>query len=130
MSEYADTDANISERRHDPLCYYRDDEWIAVQDCAECTMIAHVRADERDKPINAIPRAICNSESFMWLMVGSNHLESQLNALRPAWVEYRNVGGGWGTKLSNSSQFVRSERDDPTNDKSPNDSEMAAVDVK
>ena len=33
---------------HDPLCYYRDDEWLAVQDCAECTMIAKVRADERN----------------------------------------------------------------------------------
>ena len=34
---------------HDPLCYYREDEWLAVQDCAECTMIAHVRADERNE---------------------------------------------------------------------------------
>ena len=83
---------------HDPLCYYRDDEWIAVQDCAECTMIARVRADEREKPLNAIPRAICNSEHFLWLMAGSNHTEMQLNALRPAWAALRGAGGGWGAR--------------------------------
>ena len=83
---------------HDPLCYYREDEWLAVQDCAECTMITHVRADEREKPLNAIPRAICNSESFMWLMVGSNHSEIQLDALRPAWAAFRVAGGGWGAE--------------------------------
>jgi hypothetical protein len=83
---------------HDPLCYYRDDEWLAVQDCAECTMIAHVRTDEREKPLNAIPRAICNSEPFMWLMAGSNHPEMQRAALRPAMLAYLNAGGGWGAK--------------------------------
>jgi len=81
---------------HDPLCYYREDEWLAIQDCAECTMIAHVRADEREKPLNAIPRAICNSEPFLWLMVGSNHVEAQLNVLRLSWPALLAAGGGWG----------------------------------
>ena len=99
MTPYADTDENISERRHDPLCIYRDDEWLDARDCGECNIIFRVRVDEREKPINAIPRAICNSESFMWLMAGSNHSEMQLNALRPVWAEYCNVGGGWGRKV-------------------------------
>lgn len=81
---------------HDPLCCYLEDKWLDARDCGECNIIFRVRADERDKPINAIPRAICNSEPFMWLMAGSSHSEIQLNSLRPAWVEYRNVGGGWG----------------------------------
>lgn len=49
MSEYADTDANISERRHDPLCRYRDDEWLDAHDCGECNLITRVRADEWEK---------------------------------------------------------------------------------
>ena len=85
---------------HDPLCYYREDEWLAVQDCAECTMITQIRADERADPLNFISRAICNSESFMWLMVGSNHQDLQLAALRPAWVAFRVAGGGWGAMPS------------------------------
>lgn len=43
-----------------------------------------------------IALAICNSEPFMWLMVGSNHTEMQLDAIRPAWKAFREAGGGWG----------------------------------
>jgi hypothetical protein len=45
---------------------------------------------------NEIARAICDSESFMWLMVGSNHQELQLKNLRSAWRQYTEVGGGYG----------------------------------
>jgi len=88
--------APCPECSHDLLCRYRDDVHLAHHDCDLCSLIAMVRAEERDKPINAIPRAICNSEPFMWLMVGSNHTENQLNALRPAWTTLLDAGGGWG----------------------------------
>lgn len=45
-----------------------------------------------------IALAICNSESFMWLMVGSNHQELQLKNLRPAWSAFLEAGGGWGKR--------------------------------
>jgi len=88
--------APCPECSHDPLCRWVDMPDLARHDCDLCALIAAVRADERDKPINAIPRAICNSEPFMWLMVGSNHIENQLNALRPAWTTLLDAGGGWG----------------------------------
>jgi hypothetical protein len=45
-----------------------------------------------------IARDICDSEAFMWLMVGSNHTESQLAVLRGAWAEYVAAGGGYGAR--------------------------------
>jgi DNA polymerase IIIc chi subunit len=48
--------------------------------------------DERDD----LARAICNSEAFMWLMVGANHPEAHRMALRDAWRAYSQAGGGWG----------------------------------
>jgi len=84
---------------HDPQCPHAlglPMHASEPSECGYCGFIAKVRADERDKPINAIPRAICNSEPFMWLMVGSNHTENQLNALRPAWTTLLDAGGGWG----------------------------------
>jgi hypothetical protein len=38
---------------------------------------------------------ILESEPFAWLMVGSNHTETQLAALRPAWAAYVRLGGGY-----------------------------------
>ena len=49
---------------------------------------------------NDVARAICDSEAFMWLMVGSNHTESQLSLLRGIWKEhYLPAGGGYGAKV-------------------------------
>lgn len=45
-----------------------------------------------------IARSICDSEAFMWLMVGSNHTESQLASLREAWHAYIESGGGYGNR--------------------------------
>lgn len=39
--------------------------------------------------------SILESEPFAWLMVGSNHTEMQLAALRPAWEAYVQMGGGY-----------------------------------
>lgn len=38
---------------------------------------------------------ILESEPFAWLMVGSNHTDMQLAALRPAWEKYVELGGGY-----------------------------------
>ena len=37
--------------------------------------------------------AIVSSEQFMWLMAGSNHQESQLAGLRPAYQYWKEQGG-------------------------------------
>jgi hypothetical protein len=42
-----------------------------------------------------IALAICQSEPFAWLMAGSNHVDMQLAALRPAWEQYVEAGGGY-----------------------------------
>lgn len=42
---------------------------------------------------------VLSSESFLWLMSGSNHIESQVEALRPAWRAWIEAGGKpWGKK--------------------------------
>jgi len=54
---------------------------------------------EKDAELNKIARAICDSEAFMWLMVGSNHTESQLASLREVWsAHYIKAGGGYGAR--------------------------------
>jgi len=49
---------------------------------------------------NDIARQICDSEAFMWLMVGSNHQEAHLAALREGWRAYTAMGGGWGKRVN------------------------------
>lgn len=42
---------------------------------------------------------IISSEQFMWLMTGSNHVDSNLEALRPAFNAWRKAGGkSWGKR--------------------------------
>ena len=90
---------------HDPLCPPEWQLWDSESGpCSYCRIIELARADERATPLNAIPRAICNSEPFMWLMAGSNHTEIQLNALRPAWSTFRDAGGGWGSRPNQEEQ--------------------------
>lgn len=45
-----------------------------------------------------IAKSICDSEAFMWLMVGANHPEAHLMALREAWKAYTDAGGGYGKR--------------------------------
>jgi hypothetical protein len=48
-----------------------------------------------DEVLDDIARAICDSEAFMWLMVGANHPDAHLMALRGAWTAYHEAGGGY-----------------------------------
>lgn len=48
--------------------------------------------------LDTIARVICDSEPFMWLMVGANHPESHLEALRKAYAKYVAEGGGYGKR--------------------------------
>jgi hypothetical protein len=50
---------------------------------------------EIDEVLDDIARAICDSEAFMWLMVGANHPDAHLMALRGAWKAYSEAGGGY-----------------------------------
>jgi hypothetical protein len=47
------------------------------------------RVRERD----AIAEEILSSEEFTWLMVGANHPQIHLNALKPAYAAWRERGG-------------------------------------
>ncbi len=38
-----------------------------------------------------LAKQIVESDAFMWLMAGANHPESHLNALRPAYREYKEL---------------------------------------
>lgn len=43
----------------------------------------------------AIAKAIVESEAFMWLMVGANHPDAHLDALRPAHAVLHRLRAGW-----------------------------------
>jgi hypothetical protein len=50
--------------------------------------------------LNEVARAICDSEAFMWLMVGANHPDSHIELLRGIWREhYAPAGGGYGARM-------------------------------
>jgi len=51
-----------------------------------------------EEELNQAARDIMDSEPFMWLMAGSNHTRAQLNAIKPAYRKYRELGGGYGNK--------------------------------
>lgn len=38
-------------------------------------------------------QAIVESEAFMWLMTGSEHVDAHIRALQPAYVRWRELGG-------------------------------------
>jgi hypothetical protein len=42
---------------------------------------------------NQIANEVMESEQFMWLMAGSNHVESNIAALRPAYDAWKKAGG-------------------------------------
>lgn len=65
---------------------------VAAQLVKRIEKLENPEAAERSR----IAEAICNSEAFMWLMVGSNHVDLQLSSLRHAWDKYSKLGGGWG----------------------------------
>jgi hypothetical protein len=61
----------------------------------------HILQAPQDEPSFWPPQdcaaMILESESFLWLMVGSNHTEHHLECLRPIWREYIAAGGKtWG----------------------------------
>lgn len=59
-----------------------------------------------------IAKAICDSEAFMWLMVGSNHTESQLASLREAWKAYTEEGGGYGHRARGTGAWSKDTSED------------------
>lgn len=48
----------------------------------------------REELIN-LALSIVDSESFMWLMMGSNHPDLHIARLRELYMTYRNAGGGF-----------------------------------
>ena len=50
-------------------------------------------------------KMLVDSEQFMWLMLGGDEAlrEQRLEKLRPIYLQYRNIGGGWGNKTSTPS---------------------------
>ena len=91
---------------HDPLCpVIPADKNFSDWGC-QCYLIAKVRADERgqdDKEDDRkterdrMARAIVDSETFMWLMAGSEREAHYLRQLRHAYLAYcKDWDGGYG----------------------------------
>ena len=71
---------------------------VEIAPCSQCNCSTYEKPSNSDlsRKRTQIALDICNSESFMWLMVGSNHVEGQLESLRSAWKAFCDVNGGWG----------------------------------
>jgi hypothetical protein len=53
--------------------------------------------DDRKELRDQIARKICDSEAFMWLIVGADHAEMWLKLLREHYAPlYYEAGGGYG----------------------------------
>lgn len=94
---------------HDPMCYFNrpGGEFDFMADrCARCDLIAKVRADERGQDESEddrkterdrVARTIVDSETFMWLMGGSEREAHYLRELRHAYLAYcKDFDGGYG----------------------------------
>ena len=56
------------------------------------------KEDDRKKLRDEAARWICDSEAFMWLIVGSDHPETWLEILRKQYTPaYYAAGGGYGS---------------------------------
>lgn len=97
---------------HDPLCPCRAVNFIPENECPECSLIcqcdliAKVRAaecgedgkeDDRRAKRDKVAREILDSETFMWLMAGSDREQYYLRELRRAYLAYcKDLDGGYG----------------------------------
>lgn len=96
---------------HDPLCPYRPVKWHGWMQRDDeipcrCHFIAKVRADERGEDgkeddrkaeRDKVAREILDSETFMWLMAGSEREAYYLRELRRAYLAYcKDLDGGYG----------------------------------
>jgi hypothetical protein len=103
----------INEVMHDSLCPVYGDASVSTGEAGDfkplcqCELINKVRAAVAEEaasnnPANdlgfkaVVAEKICGSEPFMWLMNGSNHVNSQLDQLKPLYLRYLAEGGGWG----------------------------------
>ena len=68
MTPYADTDANISERRHDPLCVWAGKLPLTAP-CDHCAYVAEVRADERCEVSFRIESLTCWNDTLTGMTV-------------------------------------------------------------
>ena len=90
---------------HDPLCARTPTGVHYVGTCT-CNLIAKVRADERGEDgkeddrkaeRDKVAREILDSETFMWLMAGSEREAYYLRELRRAYLAYcKDLDGGYG----------------------------------
>ena len=70
------------------------------QACSKCGKGHENCTTCQTEKLNDVARAICDSEAFMWLMVGANHPDSHLELLRKIWREhYLPAGGGYGKRV-------------------------------
>ena len=96
---------------HDPMCPQAtiySGEWEPDQRhwSCHCDLIAKVRADERGEDgkeddrkaeRDKVAREILDSETFMWLMAGSEREAYYLRELRRAYLAYcKDLDGGYG----------------------------------
>ena len=72
------------------------DAYTIGMDCGYLDIHNYIITPKDEESINeqhGIAQHIIESEQFMWLMAGSNHTESQLQAIRPAYMAWKDAGG-------------------------------------
>lgn len=72
------------------------DAYTIGMDCGYLDIHNYIITPKDEESINEqhkIAQHIVESEQFMWLMAGSNHTESQLQAIRPAYMAWKDAGG-------------------------------------
>ena len=72
------------------------DAYMIGMDCGYLDIHNYITTPEDEKSVSdqhKIAQEIVESEQFMWLMAGSNHVESQLQEIRPAYMAWKDAGG-------------------------------------
>ena len=72
------------------------DAYTIGMNCGYLDIHNYITTPEDEALVNEqykIAQHIVESEQFMWLMAGSNHVESQLQEIRPAYMAWKDAGG-------------------------------------
>ena len=72
------------------------DAYTIGMNCGYLDIHNYITTPEDEKSVSdqyKIAQEIVESEQFMWLMAGSNHVESQLQEIRPAYMAWKDAGG-------------------------------------
>lgn len=72
------------------------DAYSVGLDCGYMDIHNYITTPKDQESINEqhkIAQYIVGSEQFMWLMAGSNHVQTQIQEIRPAYEKWKEAGG-------------------------------------